>query len=629
MASRKKNEPERPKHIIRTLAGSMREYTKESWLAPLFVFIEAILEIVIPTVMASLIDQGITGGNMNAIVKFGLILLLCSLVSLACGFLAGKYAAIAAAGFAKNLRRDQFEKVQAFSFTNIDRFSTGSIITRLTTDVTNLQMAYGMMVRMGVRAPIMVVVAWIFSFRISPSISLVFLACVPILAIGLCGLAVLVHPVFERVFHTYDALNNVVDENLQGIRVVKSYDRESYEIDKFGRISRRIFKDFTKAERIMSFNSPIMMFCIYASMIMISWMGAQQIVASGNNAALGLTTGDLTALVTYAMQILMAMMMLSMIFVMCIISQASAERICQVLQEESTVTDPEHPVMDVADGSIEFDHVTFRYSASSEKPVLDDIDLRIDSGMTVGIVGGTGSAKSSLVQLVPRLYDVSQGSLKVGGRDVRDYDLVTLRDQVAMVLQKNVLFSGTITENLRWGNPDATDEEIRHACRLAQADGFIQEFPDKYDTYIEQGGTNVSGGQRQRLCIARALLKKPKILILDDSTSAVDTKTDKLIREAFHHEIPDTTKIIIAQRVASVQESDMILVMDNGRIMAKGTHDELLATCDEYRSIYESQTRNTAAGQAELEREAAQRAERMQQAEAERNVTDEQEGETR
>nr|WP_101622455.1 ABC transporter ATP-binding protein [Bifidobacterium parmae] len=617
MKSRKKNEPDRPKHIIRTLAGSMREYTKESWLAPLFVFIEAILEIVIPTVMASLIDQGITGGNMNAIVRFGLILLLCSLVSLACGFLAGKYAAIAAAGFAKNLRRDQFEKVQAFSFTNIDRFSTGSIITRLTTDVTNLQMAYGMMVRMGVRAPIMVVVAWIFSFRISPSISLVFLACVPILAIGLCGLAVLVHPVFERVFHTYDALNNVVDENLQGIRVVKSYDRESYEIGKFGRISQRIFKDFTKAERIMSFNSPIMMFCIYASMIMISWMGAQQIVASGNNAALGLTTGDLTALVTYAMQILMAMMMLSMIFVMCIISQASAERICQVLQEKSTVTDPENPVMDVADGSIEFDHVTFRYSASSEKPVLDDIDLKIDSGMTVGIVGGTGSAKSSLVQLVPRLYDVSAGSLKVGGRDVRDYDLVTLRDQVAMVLQKNVLFSGTITENLRWGDPDATDEQIRHACRLAQADGFIQEFPDKYDTYIEQGGTNVSGGQRQRLCIARALLKKPKILILDDSTSAVDTKTDKLIRDAFHHEIPDTTKIIIAQRIASVQESDLILVMDNGRIMAKGTHDELLETCDEYRSIYESQTRDTAAGQAELEREAAQRAEHMQQAEQE------------
>ncbi|WP_338069769.1 ABC transporter ATP-binding protein [Bifidobacterium santillanense] len=592
--SRKAVEPARPKHIIRTLARSMRQYRKESLLAPLFVTVESVLEIVIPTVMASLIDRGITGGNMNAIVRFGLILLLCSLMSLGCGFLAGKFSAIAAAGFAKNLRRDQFEKVQGFSFTNIDRFSTGSIITRLTTDVTNLQMAYGMMIRMGVRAPIMVVVAWIFSFRISPSISLVFLACVPILAIGLCGLAVLVHPVFERVFHTYDALNNVVDENLQGIRVVKSYNREDFEISKFDRISKRIFRDFTLAERIMSFNSPIMMICIYGSMIMISWMGAQQIVASGNNAALGLTTGDLTALVTYAMQILMSMMMLSMIFVMVIISQASAERICQVLQEESTVTDPADPVREVADGSIEFDHVTFRYSDNSEKPVLDDIDLTIPSGMTVGIVGGTGSAKSSLVQLVPRLYDVTSGSLKVGGRDVRDYDLEVLRDQVAMVLQKNVLFSGTIAENLRWGNPDATDEEIRHACKLAQADGFIQEFPDKYDTYIEQGGTNVSGGQRQRLCIARALLKKPKILILDDSTSAVDTKTDKLIREAFHHEIPDTTKIIIAQRVASVEESDMILVMDNGRIMARGTHAELLETCDEYRSIYESQTKNQA-----------------------------------
>lgn len=606
--SRKSAEPDRPKHVIRTLGKSMREYTKESWLAPLFVTIESVLEIVIPTVMAALIDQGITDGSMPAIIKFGLILLACSLISLACGFLAGKFAAIAAAGFAKNLRHDQFEKVQGFSFTNIDRFSTGSIITRLTTDVTNLQNAYAMMIRMGVRAPIMVVVAWIFSFRISPSISMVFLACIPILGLGLCGLAVLVHPVFERVFHTYDALNNVVDENLQGIRVVKSYNRESFEISKFDRISKRIFKDFTLAERIMSFNSPIMMFCIYGSMILISWMGAQQIVASGNNAAMGLTTGDLTALVTYAMQILMSMMMLSMIFVMFIISQASAERICQVLQEQSTVTDPANPVDHVADGSIEFDHVTFRYSDNSEKPVLDDIDLKIASGMTVGIVGGTGSAKSSLVQLVPRLYDVSAGTLKVGSRDVRDYDLEVLRDQVAMVLQKNVLFSGTIAENLRWGNPEATDEEIRHACQLAQADGFIQEFPDKYDTYIEQGGTNVSGGQRQRLCIARALLKKPKILILDDSTSAVDTKTDQLIRAAFHHEIPDTTKIIIAQRVASVQESDMILVMDEGRIMARGTHEELLATCDEYRSIYESQTKNTAEGQAEIEQAAAREA---------------------
>ena len=584
------SQPKQKRHLVRTLGKSLREYRKPSILTPIFVVVEGVLEILIPTVMASLIDEGITGKSMPAIVKFGLILLACSLCSLAAGFLAGKFAAIAGAGFAKNLRHDEFEKVQGFSFTNIDKFSTGSIITRLTTDVTNLQNAYSMIIRLGVRAPIMMIVAWIFSFRISPSISLVFLACIPVLAFGLCGLAVYVHPVFERVFHTYDKLNNVVDENLQGIRVVKSYTRESHEISKFGRISQRIYKDFSKADRVMSFNNPLMMVCVYVSMILIAWMGAKQIVASGNNAALGLTTGDLTALVTYAMQILMAMMMLSMVFVMCIISQASAERICQVLNEESTVTNPANPIKEVADGSIEFDNVDFRYSDNSEKPVLDNINLKIRSGMTVGIVGGTGSAKSSLVQLVPRLYDVTDGSLKVGGVDVRDYDMEVLRDQVAMVLQKNVLFSGTILDNLRWGDANATEEECIRMAKLACADEFIQRFPDKYNTWIEQGGSNVSGGQKQRLCIARALLKNPKVLILDDSTSAVDTATDAKIRKAFREEIPGTTKIIIAQRISSVQDADRILVLDNGQINGLGTHAELLATNAIYQEVYNSQT---------------------------------------
>jgi ATP-binding cassette subfamily B protein len=552
--------------------------------------VEGVLEIVIPTLMASLIDEGISGKSMPTVWRYGIILLCCAMVSLFFGFLAGKFAAIGSAGFAKNLRHDLFDKVQSFSFTNIDHFSTGSIITRLTTDVTNLQNAYQMIIRMGMRAPVMAVVAWIFSYRISPSISFVFLGAIPVLGVGLCVLAAMVHPIFERVFHTYDELNNVVDENLQGIRVVKSYNREEFEDTKFSRISARIYRDFVKAEKVMSFNMPLMQLCMYVSMIVIAWLGAQQIIASGNSAANGLTTGDLTALVTYAMQILMSMMMLSMIFIMVIISRASADRICQVMIEQSTVTNDDAPVTTVADGSIDFDHVSFRYSDTSEKPVLSDIDLHFTSGQTIGIVGGTGSSKSSLVQLIPRLYDVSGGDLKVGGVNVRDYDLVTLRDQVAVVLQKNLLFSGTIKENLRWGNPDATDEQLIHAAKLAQADEFVSEFPKGYDTYIEQGGTNVSGGQRQRLCIARALLKSPKILILDDSTSAVDTKTDQLIRGAFRTEIPDTTKIIIAQRVASVQDADTILVMDEGRVIDQGSHDELLKTCEEYREIFESQT---------------------------------------
>ena len=583
------SQPKQKRHLVRTLGKSLREYRKPSILTPIFVVVEGVLEILIPTVMASLIDEGITGKSMPAIVKFGLILLACSLCSLAAGFLAGKFAAIAGAGFAKNLRHDEFEKVQGFSFTNIDKFSTGSIITRLTTDVTNLQNAYSMIIRLGVRAPIMMIVAWIFSFRISPSISLVFLACIPVLAFGLCGLAVYVHPVFERVFHTYDKLNNVVDENLQGIRVVKSYTRESHEIAKFGRISQRIYKDFSKADRVMSFNNPLMMVCVYVSMILIAWMGAKQIVASGNNAALGLTTGDLTALVTYAMQILMAMMMLSMVFVMCIISQASAERICQVLNEESTVTNPANPIKEVADGSIEFDNVDFRYSDNSEKPVLDNINLKIRSGMTVGIVGGTGSAKSSLVQLVPRLYDVTSGSLKVGGVDVRDYPAGQLRSKIGIVPQKAVLFAGTIAENLRWGKEDATEAELQVALETSQAAEFVSTREGGLNAEVAQGGKNLSGGQRQRLTIARALVRDPEILILDDSASALDYATDARLRKAIRAHDANVTVFLVSQRAASIQYADQILVLDDGALVGQGTHAELLESCPVYQEIYYSQ----------------------------------------
>lgn len=580
--------------MIKKLLSCVREYKKDSILTPVYVAVESIFEIIIPTLMAYLIDYGITRKSMANVLWIGLALVVSAVLSLLVGYLAGCSAAVASSGFARNLRRNMFYNVQNFSFSNIDKFSTGSIITRLTTDVTNVQMAFQMLIRLGIRAPLMIVFALIFSFRIDAKLSLIFLIIIPVLGAGLWLIMSNVHPIFVRVFNTYDRLNNVVQENLRGIRVVKSYIREDFEERKFADISQSIFQDFSKAEKRLAFNMPMMQFCLYASMILLSWFGAKEIVACNNNPVAGLSTGELTSLITYAMQILMSLMMLSMVFVMIIISRASAERIVGVLDEESDLKNGENPVETVKDGSVTFENVTFAYARKSDKPVLDGINLSIGSGETVGILGGTGSSKTSLVQLIPRLYDVVSGKVTVGGVDVRDYDLEALRNQVAMVLQKNVLFSGTIRENLRWGNEDATDEEMVRACELAQADGFIREFPDQYDTYIEQGGANVSGGQKQRLCIARALLKKPKILILDDSTSAVDTKTDELIRQAFRQNIPNTTKIIIAQRVSSVQDADKIVVLDDGRINAVGTHEELLRTCDIYREVYESQNRGGA-----------------------------------
>jgi len=577
--------------MIKKLLHSIKEYKKDTILAPVYVTIESILEIIIPTLMAVLIDQGISQKNMSNVVRIGLILVACASVTVFFGILAGRSAAIASSGFAKNLRRDMFHNVQKFSFSNIDRFSTASIITRLTTDVTNVQNAYQMIVRLAVRAPVMIVFALIFSFRIDARLSLIFLATIPVLGTGLWLIMSRVHPLFVRVFTTYDKLNGVVQENLLGIRVVKSYIREDFEESKFARISQSIFRDFSKAEKRIAFNMPLMQFCLYTCMLLLSWFGAKEIIASSNNPALGLSTGELSSLITYAIQILMSLMMLSMVFVMIIISRASAERIVEVLDEQSNLKNRENPVYTVDNGAITFEDVTFSYSRKADKPVLDGISVSIASGETVGILGGTGSSKSSLVQLIPRLYDTVSGKVTVGGIDVRDYDIESLRNQVVMVLQKNVLFSGTIKENLRWGNETATDEEMVHACKLAQADGFIRDFPDQYDTYIEQGGTNVSGGQKQRICIARALLKKPRILIMDDSTSAVDTKTDELIRQAFQQEIPNTTKLIIAQRVSSVQDADKIIVLDDGKINAVGTHEELLITCEIYREVYESQNK--------------------------------------
>ena len=579
--------------MVRKLLRSVREYKKHSILAPVFVIFEVIMEVVIPLLMANLIDFGIDDGNLEYIVKMGVVLVVFALISLIFGILSGRSAAIASAGFAKNLRKDMYYKVQNFSFSNIDKFSTASIVTRLTTDVTNVQNAYMMIIRVAVRAPIMLICALVLAFNVNSSMALIFLCIVPILAVGLFFIMSKAHPIFERVFKTYDKLNNVVQENLYGIRVVKSFVREDHENEKFGKISKSIFKDFSKAERLLAWNMPLMQFCVYTCMLLISWFGARLIVLSGNDPVVGMTTGQLMSLITYAMQILMSLMMLSMIFVMIIISRASMERITEILDEESDITNGENPVKEVKDGSIIFDNVSFAYKKDADKMCLSDISVSIKSGETVGIIGGTGSGKTSLVNLIPRLYDVTKGKLTVGGLDVKDYDIEALRDSVAVVLQKNVLFSGTIKENLRWGNENATDEEIVNVCKLAQADSFVSTFPKGYDTYIEQGGTNVSGGQKQRLCIARALLKKPKILILDDSTSAVDTKTDALIRKAFAEEIPDTTKIIIAQRISSIENADKIIVMDDGGINAVGTHEELLKTNEIYREVYTSQTKSS------------------------------------
>ena len=569
--------------MIKRLSQCIREYKKDAILSPVYVLVESLLDVAIPFVMADLIDKGIDAGNMGMILRYGTILVGFALVALLFGALAGRSCARATAGFARNLRHDMFHHLQVYSFSNIDKFSAPGLVTRLTTDVNNVQNAFMMIIRTLIRCPAMLIFAMVMSFRINKDIAAIFLAVIPVLGIGLYLIIRRVHPVFTRVFKTYDALNGVVQENLSGIRVVKNFVREEHEIEKFDGISGKIYKDFSLAERIMSLNNPLMQSCIYACMILVSWLGAKQIVIGT------MSTGNLMSFFTYIMQILSSLMMLSMVFVMITMSRTSAERIVEVLEEQSDITNGPDPVYEVKDGSIVFRDVSFSYAKRPDKEVLYNIDLEIASGQTIGIIGGTGSSKSSLVQLIPRLYDVTAGSVLVGGVDVRDYDLNTLRQDVAMVLQKNTLFSGTIKENLRWGNPDASDEELVRVCRLAQADEFIRSFPDGYDTYIEQGGTNVSGGQKQRLCIARALLRHPKILILDDSTSAVDTKTDALIGKAFREEIPDTTKIIIAQRISSVKDADQIIVMDNGSIHGRGTHEELLESNEIYREVYYSQ----------------------------------------
>mgnify|MGYP004689781435 FL=1 len=571
--------------MIKRLLKSVREFKKDALLTPLFVVLEVVMEVIIPLVMALLIDKGIDGQDMAAIWKYGIILVLCAMLALVFGAAAGTFAARASTGFARNLRHDMYYNVQNFSFSNIDKFSTGSIVTRLTTDVTNVQNAFQMCTRIAVRCPVMLVFALFMAMKINSRMALVFLAVLPILAIGMGILMKVVGPVFERAFKIYDRMNTVVQENVRGIRVVKTYVREDHETEKFEGVSGMLYRTFSKAQKTMAGVMPLMQFCMYACMLLISWFGARLIVGGS------MTTGELTGMFSYAMQILMSLMMVAMVFVMITMAKASAERVAEILDEQPDLHNPANPIHEVKDGAIEFNDVSFSYKGDERKLALKNVNLHIKAGQTVGILGGTGSAKSTLVQLIPRLYDTTHGTVKVGGVDVRDYDIEALRDQVAMVLQKNVLFSGTIKENLRWGDENASDAELERVCRLAQADEFIQQMPDKYDTHIEQGGSNVSGGQKQRLCIARALLKKPKILILDDSTSAVDTKTDALIRKAFAEEIPDTTKIIIAQRVSSVQDADQIVILDGGTVQAVGTHDELLATNTIYQEIYNQQNR--------------------------------------
>lgn len=574
--------------MIKVLARSIREYKKASILTPLLVTVEVILECAIPFVIANLVNQMQAGCSMDVIVKYGLALIIMAIVSLIFGGLAGSTCATASAGFARNLRKDMFYKIQDYSFQNIDKFSVSSLVTRLTTDITNVQMAYMMIIRIAIRCPLMLIFSFAMGFIMGGRLAMIFLVTIPLLAIGLVLVIRAVTPLFRRVFRKYDALNDSVQENVQAMRVVKSYVREDYEKKKFGVAAEDVRKDFTRAERIMAINNPMMQFCVYAGMVFVLSYGSYTVITSRG---LALNVGQMSSMLTYSFQILMSLMMLSMVFVMITMSIESAERIVEVLSEESSLRSPENALTEVKDGSVDFDNVSFKYSEKADRMALADINLHIKSGEVIGILGGTGSSKSSLVQLIPRLYDVTEGSVRVGGVDVRKYDLEALRNQVAVVLQKNVLFSGTIKDNLRWGNPNATDAEMEEACRLAQADEFIQQFPDKYDTWIEQGGTNVSGGQKQRLCIARALLKKPKILILDDSTSAVDTRTDALIRKGFREFIPETTKIIIAQRVASVQDADRIIVMEGGFIKAIGNHEELMATNEVYRDIYRSQNR--------------------------------------